>query len=178
MLWFDNLWNNTNILILFLYFILVLHRTSEKFSVSSKPLSNIYFLHFLPQQSLRYLYLPMKLFQDLWLQNISGIFRIIFGNFTVILILSIYFPLSFRFVCRDYLFMVSSDIFDQTPLMKEGISLASSCLLCFLISLWLQIYILKAFFLVFWTSFPWNGSFYLSFFFPVLLYIFLNVIAA
>lgn len=166
MLWFDNLWNNINILILFLYFILVLHRTSEEFSVSSKPLSNIYFLHFLPHLSLRYLYhLPMKLFQNLWLQNISRIFRIIFGNFTVILIPSIYFPLSFRFVCWDYLFMVSSDIFDQTPLMKEGISLASSCLLCFLISLWLQIYILKAFFLVFWTSFPWNGSFYLSFFF-------------
>lgn len=131
MLRFDNLRNNINILIYFLYFGLVLHMTKKVFSVSSEPLSNIYFLHSVPHLSLKYIYhLPVEHFQHQWLKNVSGFFRTIFGNFTVIHTPSIYFPLSSRFMCWDYLFMVSSDIFNQTSLMEEGISLASSCLLC------------------------------------------------
>lgn len=81
MLRYDPLGKNINILISFLYFILVLHMTCKAVSVFSEPLRSIYFLHSIPHLSLRYLYhLSVKLFQHLWQKNISGFFRATFGN--------------------------------------------------------------------------------------------------
>lgn len=154
--------------------------TNKVFSVSCEPLSHIYFIHSVPHLSLRYLYhLSVKHFQHLWLKNIFAFFRTTFGNFTVILTPSVYFALSSRFMCWDYLFMVSSDIFDQASLVEEGISLASSCLLCFAYQFVITDLYTRSLFSVYYEHFfHWNFSFICPFFPTILLYIYFNVIAA
>lgn len=154
--------------------------TNKVFSVSYESLSHIYFIHSVPHLSLRYFYhLSVKHFQHLWLKNIFAFSRTTFGNFTVSLTPSIYFPLSSRFMCWDYLFIVSSDIFNQASLVEEGISLASSCLLCFAYQFVVTDLYTRSLFSVYYEHFfPLKLFFYLSFFPTILLYIFFNVIAA